>query len=176
MISAKTNRRIVRSIAFYDLIMTTGFMTPWTAAWVFSTFSALLAALALERPVPVLDVSGMLFANLLGSVVVVWSLWRLAQPSRRAGLYDALARTLFATWQLYAVAHGASFLILGFTVFEGVFAVAQVLPVRTTPFKSPTLRQQSVPPLSVAHRHLHGCGPTAIKRSRLSAAQADSAQ
>lgn len=126
MISAKTNKRIVRSSAFYDLIMTTGFMTPWTAAWVFSAFSALSAALALERPVPVLDVSGMLFANLLGSVVVVWSLWRLAQPSRRVGLYDALARTLFATWQLYAVAHGASFLILGFTVFEGVFAVAQV--------------------------------------------------
>jgi uncharacterized membrane protein len=74
-------------------------------------------------------VIGMLFANLLGSVVVVWSLWRLAQPSRQAGLYDALARTLFATWQLYAVAHGASVLILGFTVFEALFAVAQVWPI-----------------------------------------------
>ncbi|MEX6662840.1 hypothetical protein [Pseudomonas sp. W2-17] len=108
-------------------------MTPWTAAWVFDTFAALSAALALERPVPVLDVSGMLFANLLGSVVVVWSLWRLAQPSRRVGLYDALARTLFATWQLYAVGQGASVLILGFTVFEAVFAVAQVLPVSERP-------------------------------------------
>lgn len=129
MISAKTNRRIVRSSAFYDLIMTAGFMTPWTAAWVFGAFSALSGALALERPVPVLDVSGMLFANLLGSVVVVWSLWRLAQPSRRVGLYDALARTLFATWQLYAVGQGASVLILGFTVFEVVFVVLQIVPV-----------------------------------------------
>ncbi|QSB18389.1 hypothetical protein JN403_17885 [Pseudomonas sp. 15A4] len=129
MISAKTNRRIVRSSAFYDLIMTTGFMTPWTAAWVFSALSALSTVLALERPVPVLDISAMLFANLLGSVVVVWSLWRLAQPSRRVGLYDALARTLFATWQLYAVAQGASALILGFTVFEVLFAVAQVWPI-----------------------------------------------
>lgn len=156
MISAKTNRHLVRGSAFYDLIMTAGFMTPWTAAWVFNTFAALSAALALERPVPVLDISGMLFANLLGSVVVVWSLWRLGHPSHRVGLYDALARTLFATWQLYAVAHGASFLILGFTVFEVMFAVAQVLPVRTTSSKAPTLRQQSVPPLSVAHRQLHG--------------------
>ncbi len=129
MISAKTNKRIVRSSAFYDLIMTAGFMMPWTAAGVFSAFAALSTALALERPVPVLDVSGMLFANLLGSVVVVWSLWRLGHPSRRVGLYDALARTLFATWQLYAVAHGASVLILGFTVFEVLFAVAQVWPI-----------------------------------------------
>uniref|UniRef100_A0A7C2AX52 Uncharacterized protein n=1 Tax=Pseudomonas graminis TaxID=158627 RepID=A0A7C2AX52_9PSED len=129
MISAKTNRHLVRGSAFYDLIMTAGFMTPWTAAWVFNTFAALSTALALQRPVPILDVSGMLFANLLGSVVVVWSLWRVAQPSRRIGLYDALARTLFAIWQLYAVAHGASFLILAFTVFEVGFVVAQVWPV-----------------------------------------------
>ncbi|MGE6385583.1 hypothetical protein ACQKEN_07935 [Pseudomonas sp. NPDC078416] len=129
MISAKNNLGIVKSSAIYDLVVTAGFMTPWTAAWVLTGFATLSGALALERPVPVLDVSGMLFANLLGSVVVVWSLWRLAQPSRRVGLYDALARTLFATWQLYAVAQGASVLILGFTVFEVLFAVAQVWPI-----------------------------------------------
>lgn len=129
MISAKNNLGIVKSSAIYDLVVTAGFMTPWTAAWVLTGFATLSGALALERPVPVLDVSAMLFANLLGSVVVVWSLWRLAQPSRRVGLYDALARTLFATWQLYAVAQGASVLILGFTVFEVLFAVAQVWPI-----------------------------------------------
>jgi len=147
MISAKTNRHLVRGSAFYDLIMTAGFMTPWTATWVFNTFASLSAALALQRPVPLLDVSGMLFANLLGSVVVVWSLWRLTQPSRRAGCYDALARALFATWQLYAVAHGASFLILGFTVFEMLFAVAQILPVKALPRS--------------ASRHLAGQAPRA---------------
>jgi hypothetical protein len=128
MISAKTNMQIVRGSACYDLLMTAAFMTPWTAAWVFAGFATLSDALGLNRPVPTLDVTGMLFANLLGSVVVVWSLWRVRQPSRRVGLYDALARILFATWQLYAVAHGASFLILGFTVFEVSFAIAQVLP------------------------------------------------
>ncbi|MDQ0704576.1 hypothetical protein QF043_003368 [Pseudomonas sp. W3I7] len=71
----------------------------------------------------------MLFANLPGSVVVVWSLWRLRQPSRSIGLYDALARILFTVWQLFAVAHGASFLILGFTCFEVGFAIAQILPL-----------------------------------------------
>lgn len=129
MISVKNNLHIVRASAFYDLIVTAGFMTPWTASLVIKGFAALSAALALDRPVPTLDVTGMLFANLLGSVVVVWSLWRLMHPSRRAGLYDVLARVLFALWQLYAVAHGVSLLILGFTCMEIAFAIAQVLPL-----------------------------------------------
>jgi hypothetical protein len=128
MISVKNNLHIVRASALYDLIVTAGFMTPWTVALVFKGFAALSGGLALERPVPTLDATGMLMANLLGSVVVVWSLWRLMQPSRRVGLYDALARLLFATWQLYAVAHGASFLLLGFTLVEVAFGIAQVWP------------------------------------------------
>jgi hypothetical protein len=75
----------------------------------------------------------MLFANMLGSVVVIWSIWRLMHPSRSIGLYDALARILFATWQLFAVVHGASFLILGFTCFEVAFAIAQTLPRNNPP-------------------------------------------
>ncbi|WP_433766343.1 hypothetical protein [Pseudomonas putida] len=128
MISVKNNLHIVRASALYDLIVTASFMTPWTVSLVFEGFAALSGALALQRPVPSLDATGMLLANLLGSVVVVWSLWRLMHPSRRVGLYDALARLLFATWQLYAVAHGASFLLLGFTLFEVGFGIAQVWP------------------------------------------------
>jgi hypothetical protein len=129
MISVNRNLHIVRASAVYDLVVTAGFMTPWTASWVFAGFAALSGALELDRAVPTLDITAMLFANLLGSVVVVWSIWRLLQPSRRIGLYDALARILFAIWQLFAVAHGASFLILGFTFFEVAFAIAQILPI-----------------------------------------------
>jgi hypothetical protein len=142
MISVNRNLQIVRVSAFYDLVVTAGFMTPLTAGLIFKGFATLSSMLALDRPVPTLDVTAMLFANLLGSVVVVWSLWRLLQPSRSAGLYDAVARMLFAVWQLFAVAHGASFLILGFTCFEVGFAIAQILPlnhprkVRTNPSPS----------------------------------------
>jgi hypothetical protein len=128
MISAKKNLHIVRLSAAYDLVVTAGFMTPWTASLVLQAFAALSNALALERPVPALDVTSMLFANLMGSLVMVWSLWRLTQPSRSVGLFDALARLLFAIWQLVAVANGASFLILGFTCLEVGFAIAQALP------------------------------------------------
>jgi hypothetical protein len=129
MISVNKNLQIVRVSAVYDLIVTAGFMTPWTASLMFKGFSALSDGLALDRAVPTLDITAMLFANLLGSVVVVWSVWRLMQPSRSAGLYDAAARMLFAMWQLLAVAKGASFLILGFTCFEIIFAIAQILPM-----------------------------------------------
>ncbi|NUT79081.1 hypothetical protein HNO86_28965 [Pseudomonas sp. C1C7] len=131
MISVKNNLHVVRASALYDLIVTAGFMTPWTVVLVFEGFATLSSALGLERPVPALDATGMLLANLLGSVVVVWSLWRLMHASRRVGLYDALARGLFAVWQVYAVAHGASFLLLGFTVFEVAFGIAQVWPCRS---------------------------------------------
>ncbi|WP_434695025.1 hypothetical protein J3P89_17060 [Pseudomonas sp. Z1-14] len=129
MISVNRNLQIVRVSALYDLVVTAGFMTPLSAGLVFKGFATLSSVLVLDRPVPTLDVTAMLFANLLGSVVVVWSLWRLLQPSRSVGLYDAVARMLFAVWQLFAVAHGASFLILGFTCFEVGFAIAQILPL-----------------------------------------------
>jgi hypothetical protein len=129
MISGNRNLQIVRVSAIYDLVVTAGFITPWTASLIFKGFAALSGALALERAVPTLDTIAMLFANLLGSVVVIWSIWRLMQPSRSIGLYDALARILFAIWQVFAVAHGASFLILGFTCIEVAFAIAQILPV-----------------------------------------------
>lgn len=128
MISVKSNLHIVRASAIYDLVVTAGFTTPWTAAAIGGAFAALSQAFSLEGPAPVLDGTAMLFANLLGSLVMVWSVWRLMHASHRVGRYDAVARALFALWQLYAVAHGASFLILVFTVFEIAFGVAQLLP------------------------------------------------
>jgi hypothetical protein len=137
MISVNTNLHIVRVSALYDLIVTAGFMMPWTAFLVFKGFALLSEALALDRAVPTLDITAMLFANLLGSVVVVWSIYRLMQPSRGIGIYDAMARMLFAVWQLFAVAQGASYLILGFTCFEVAFAIAQLMPV-TDPLRART--------------------------------------
>jgi hypothetical protein len=46
------------------------------------------------------------------------------------GRYDAVARFLFATWQIYAVAHGANVIILVFTLFEIAFGVAESLSIK----------------------------------------------
>lgn len=120
--------RIVRLSAWYDLIVTAGFATPWTFMLLHQGLSGLAATL--PGALPPFEPAHMLMANLLGSVVVVWSLVRLHDTKAVYGRYDALARFLFAAWQLYAVAHGATWLVLGFTAAELVFGIAQLSPLR----------------------------------------------
>jgi len=43
----------------------------------------------------------------------------------------APARLLYATWQLYALAHGAHPLTWAFVVFEVLFGIAEALPVKS---------------------------------------------
>lgn len=87
--------------------------------------------LGLPGGVPVFGPTHMLFAGLMGSVVVVWSMARLRLKLPVLGRYDAVARLLFAAWQVFAVAIGATPLILVFTVFEMVFGVLQALPYQS---------------------------------------------
>lgn len=122
--------RIVRLSAWYDLIVMAGFVTPWTFVLVHQLLSWIATQAGVPGTLPPFEPAHMLMGNLLGSVVVVWSLVRLHDTQAVHGRYDALARFLFAAWQVYAVAQGASWLILGFTVAEIVFGVAQLLPVR----------------------------------------------
>lgn len=122
--------RIVRLSAWYDLIVMAGFVTPWTFVLVHRLLSSLGAQAGVPGVLPPFEPAHILMGNLLGSVVVVWALVRLHDTRAAYGRYDALARFLFAAWQLHAVAHGATWLILGFAAFELIFGVAQLLPVR----------------------------------------------
>ncbi|WP_285419970.1 hypothetical protein [Pseudomonas sp. efr-133-TYG-5] len=124
-------RNVVRGSAWYDLIVTAAFATPWSFAAVHAALTALSQALALPGELPPFAPVHMLMANLLGSVVCVWALLRIRHPQARYGRYDALARFLFATWQAYALVHGASSLLVVFLVFELAWGIAQLLPVRT---------------------------------------------
>ena len=121
---------IVRASAWYDLLVTWPFATPWTFVWLYGSMGALAQALGLPGTVHPLDATHVMFANLLGSVVVVWSLARVMSPSVRLGRLDGLARFLFAAWQVNAYLSGASAIVLGFTFFELVFGVLQFFPVK----------------------------------------------
>ncbi len=125
--------RIVRASAWYDLLVTWPFALPWTFAWLYAQLAALALHWQLPGTVHPLDATHMLLANLLGAVVVSWSLARLLSPSVLLGRLDALARLLFAAAQIHAVVQGASAIVLGFTVFELVFGVLQCLPVTRQP-------------------------------------------
>jgi hypothetical protein len=117
----------VRASAWYDLIVTAGFATPWTYALLHSALSSLGGTLGLGV-LPALDPALTLYANLLGSVVVVWALLRIARPLPVHGLADGVARTLFAMWQAYALAHGVFQVLWVFFVVEVAFGVAQLVP------------------------------------------------
>ncbi len=117
--------RIVRASGWYDLLVTWPFALPWTFAWLYAQLNLLAQTLGLPGTLHPLDSTHMLLANLLGSVVVVWSVARIVAPSLLLGRLDGVARFLFAAWQIYAVAHGANAIVLGFTAFELVFGVLQ---------------------------------------------------
>lgn len=120
----------MRASAWYDLCVTVWFATPWTFSVVLALTAQVSRLIGFDDPFPLFLPAHTLFANLLGSVVVIWALVRIRSPEPRLGRYDALARFLFATWQIFAVAQGAPRIILIFLVFEVAFGIAQALPIR----------------------------------------------
>jgi hypothetical protein len=129
-------RNVVRGSAWYDLMVTAAFATPWS----FALVHELLSVLDLPGELPAFQPVHLLMANLLGSVVCVWAVLRIRDPQALYGRYDAVARFLFAAWQAYALLHGASSILLVFLVFELAWGIAQVLPVRT-PSRASSLPQ-----------------------------------
>ncbi|MEO6014638.1 MAG: hypothetical protein ABIQ30_13760 [Devosia sp.] len=130
MLDTKTYRRIVRASALYDLVVTVPFVTPWSFGLVAAAVGLADTGLGLPGIVPLPDVLTVLLANLLGSVVVVWSIVRLRLVLLVLGRYDAVARGLFAIWQVNALAHGMSWAIVPLLMFEIGFGVLQALPVK----------------------------------------------
>ena len=119
--------RVVRASAVYDLVVTAGFATPWTYALVHDALFSLGRAWGLGV-LPALDPMQVLYANLMGSVIVVWAALRILGPLPVHGLFDGIARALFAAWQAYALAHGAPQFLWLFLVVEVAFGVVQLVP------------------------------------------------
>lgn len=119
-------RTLVRASAWYDLIITAAFVTPWS----FLALHSVLQSLNLPGELPAFAPAHVLMANLLGSIVCVWAVLRIRDPQRAFGLYDTAGRALFATWQLYALTQGATSILWGILLFEVLWGIAQILPVR----------------------------------------------
>ena len=130
MFSESRYKSIVKASAWYDLLVILPFTTPWTLDILYSILKHLHDYWQFSGELHSLNATHYLFANLLGAVVLVWSLLRLLQPGIVPGRLDAVARCLFCLWQIYAWQHGVSTLILFFTFFEFSFGIAQSLPVR----------------------------------------------
>lgn len=132
MLTSSSYRRFYRLSAWYDLLVTWALATPPTLALLWQGFGRLHGALGLPQ-LPDLSVYAILFANFLGSVVIVWSLVRLHLDDPRLGRYDAVARYLFSAWMIAALLNGASPVLWAFLIVELSFGVAQSLPVHVIP-------------------------------------------
>ncbi|WP_369973847.1 hypothetical protein [Pelomonas sp. KK5] len=119
----------MKTSAWYDLAITWPFATPWTFALLYGVLGSMSQGLGLPGELPPRDATNTLFANLMGSVVLVWSLARILSPSVRLGRLDGVARWLFAAWQIHAVMSGGSAIVLAFTVIEMLFGALQFLPM-----------------------------------------------
>ncbi|MGY2202765.1 hypothetical protein [Pseudomonas gingeri] len=123
-------RRLVRASAWYDLIVTAAFVTPWSFLALHAVLRGVSQALGLPGELPPFEPVHMLMANLLGSIVCVWAVLRIRDPQPLFGRYDAVGRLLFATWQAYALSQGASAIIAVFLFFEIAWGIAQLLPLK----------------------------------------------
>jgi hypothetical protein len=127
-----TFRKIVFGSALYDVIVTAPFATPWSFAFAHAQLSATNQALG-GAPLPDFTPFHILFACLLGSVVLVWAALRLRDPQPRFGRYDAVARLLFTTWMIWALTVTGAPLLWLFILPEFAWGVAQLLRVCSPP-------------------------------------------
>ena len=126
-----TYLRITRASALFDMLIIAPFATPWSFGLLYPQLSNLNVwlgggPLALFAPIHIL------ITCLMGSLVLLWSVRRLLEPSLALGRYDGAGRFMFATWMLWALAQGGLPLVWLFLVPELLWGVAQWWPVAPT--------------------------------------------
>lgn len=125
---ATTYSRIVRASGWYDLLVTAPFATPWTFALVHTHLSAVNARLG-GAALPAFEPVHVLFACLMGTVVLLWSILRIRDPQARFGRYDGIGRFGFGLWMAWALAQTGTPMLWLFIVPELAWGIAQWLPV-----------------------------------------------
>lgn len=119
--------RLVWLSALYDLVVTAGFATPWSARFTIGNLTRVHAALGVSGAAPpAFDPLHLFFVSLFGTVVVMWALLRLVRLRPEHGLVDGLGRVTFSAWMLFALASGQTRLLLVFLVPEMAFGIAQL--------------------------------------------------
>jgi len=97
-----TYLRLTRASALYDIVQILPFATPWSFALFYQQLSTLNVWLGAD-PLPAFAPLHFVLSSLLGTLVLLWSVFRLGSPSRRLGRFDAVGRLLFAFWIAWAM-------------------------------------------------------------------------
>ncbi len=147
----RTALRVIRLSAIYDLVITVGFAFTVTATLLFTGLGELHRALGLAGATPdAAEPFTLMFANLMGSVVTVWALYRIFRPSLAAGTADIGARLLFSLGMIAALLQGASPLVLVMLVLELAWAAAQAIAIVAAVRSGAAERRTSVGAAAIA--------------------------
>jgi hypothetical protein len=127
-ISQSKYLKLVRASAWYDVAVTTLFATPWTFKLVHEATSRLNqilggAALAAFGPLETM------IANMMGTVVLLWSILRQVEPTVRLGRFDGTGRFLFSAWMAWALAATGAPVLWLFLAPEFAWGLIQWWPV-----------------------------------------------
>lgn len=120
--------KIVRASAWYDLLVTAPFALPVVSTIFLALLRSTHQPLGLSGSLPEYEAGHLLFVNLMGCLVLVWATLRLMHTRAEHGLYDGVARLLFASCQAYYLfGSEMSSLIVPFLLAECLFGAAQLL-------------------------------------------------
>lgn len=128
--STPSFRRVVYFSAFYDLVVTSPFGTPWSFR-IIQEYLSLVNQMLGGGVLPIFEGFHLLMANLLGSLVIVWSILRLRHPEPLLGRYDGAARMLFSLWMAFTLVTTGEPILWLFLVPELTWGVIQWWPVES---------------------------------------------
>lgn len=127
-VTLSTYLRIMRASALFDILIVAPFATPWTFSLLVPQLDRLNLWMGGAALPPFAGIH-ILITCLMGSLVLLWSVRRLREPSLALGRYDGAGRFLFSTWMLWALAQGGLPLVWLFLVPELLWGIAQWWPV-----------------------------------------------
>lgn len=116
-----------RAGAIYDLVVTVGFATPWTAAAVLGLTRWAHDALGLPgAQLPEFGATELMFIAMFGTVVTMWSVARILRPEARLIAIDTVGRALFSLWMIWALLNGQSATVVVFLIGEVLWFALQL--------------------------------------------------
>ena len=116
-----------RAGAVYDLIVTVGFATPFTAPLLLVLTRSLHDALNLPgAQLPELDPTALMFTSMFGTAVTMWAIARILRPEARFIAIDTVGRAVFSLWMIWALLNGQSATIVVFLIGEMTWLILQL--------------------------------------------------
>ncbi|MBM7829510.1 hypothetical protein JOE59_000215 [Agromyces cerinus] len=116
-----------RAGAVYDLIVTVGFATPFTAPLLLALTRSLHDALHLPgAQLPELDPTALMFTSMFGTAVTMWAIARILRPEARFIAIDTVGRAVFSFWMIWALLNGQSATIVVFLIGEVTWLILQL--------------------------------------------------